>query len=72
MTVSILWLFLIVLWVGLQCVVDVFLGHTNLLLQMLYRNLLAVFHIIMKIHFTIFNYITCIYRVYLLDNLSKG
>ena len=58
-------LFLIVLWVGLQCVVDVFPGHTNLLLEILHGVLLAVFHIIMKIHFTIFQlynmHIHCIY-----------
>ena len=32
MTVGVLWLFLMVPWVGLQCVIVVFPGHTRLLL----------------------------------------
>ena len=31
MTVSVLWLFLMVPWVGLQCVIVVFPDHTHLL-----------------------------------------
>ena len=31
MTVSVLWLFLMVLWVGLQCVIVVFPDHTHVL-----------------------------------------
>ena len=30
-TVSVLWFFLAVLWVGLQCVIEVYPDHTNLL-----------------------------------------
>ena len=30
-TVNVLWLFLMVPWVGLQCVIVVFLDHTHLL-----------------------------------------
>ena len=33
MTVSVLWLFLMVPWVGLQCVIVVFPDHTHLLLD---------------------------------------
>ena len=34
-TVNVLWLFLKVLWVGLQCVIVVFPDHTHLLFQLL-------------------------------------
>ena len=35
-TVSVLWLFFKVLWVGLQCVIVFFLDHTHLLFLMLF------------------------------------
>ena len=34
MTVSVLWLFFMVLWVGLHCVIVVFPDHTHLLLTL--------------------------------------
>ena len=33
MTAGVLWLFLTASWVGLQCVIVVFSGHTHLLLD---------------------------------------
>ena len=37
-TVNVLWVFLIVLWVGLQCVIVVFSDHTHLLFVCLMRK----------------------------------
>ena len=42
-TVNFLWLFLTVLWVGLQCVIVVFPDHAHLLRFFVFRGLLSMF-----------------------------
>ena len=41
MTVRVLWLFPVMPWVGLQCVIMVFLDHTHLNFQAMYLRLLT-------------------------------
>ena len=40
-TIYVLWLFLTVLWVGLQCVILVFPDHTHLLFSVMFTLLIA-------------------------------
>ena len=39
-TINVLWLFLTVLWVGLQCVIVVFPDHTHFLIMLTYLEVL--------------------------------
>ena len=38
-TINVLWLFLTVTWVGLQCLIVIFPDHTHLLLYLLFSDL---------------------------------
>ena len=46
LTVSVMWLFLVVSWVGLQCVIVVFPGHTDLLFFLDENSLDSLVHLI--------------------------
>ena len=66
-TVNVMWLFLTVLWVGLQCVIVVFLDHTHLLFE---KQFCLLFEWPLKTGFTI--YVT-IFRVRVTGRFtSKG
>ena len=50
-TINVLWLFITVPWVGLQCFIVVFPDHTHLLfLHMLLNDLLAELHMLLNGH----------------------
>ena len=53
MTVSVLFLFLTVLWVGLQCVIVVFPDHTNFLL-LIAQQVLDRFYFLISVSFALF------------------
>ena len=52
-TVSVLWLFLKVPWVGLQCVIVVFPDHTHLLLSVAAENKANSFIFLLQYHYTL-------------------
>ena len=52
-TVSVLWLFLKVSWVGLQCVIVVFPDHTHLLLSIAAENKANSLVFLLQYHYTL-------------------